>query len=347
MAPHDIVERPSCPDVEVIGLPRALLWYRYGTLWTTFFESLGKKVVTSRPTDRDILERGEAISGDECCLASKIFMGHVDSLIGSCDALFIPSMRDLGLHRSFCTKFQSLPDLTASTFADRNPRILSCLIARVKDAEPDEAHRKLARELGASGKEAKRAYKEALRALERVEDAAADAQKRTLQELREARTAQSRQPSQSRQPNPARGTAILIAAHSYIAHDPFLGGEIARMLDSMGATVLYADETDRRAAYRASEGFSQTMPWIVNREIAGSIELLRGEVDGIVLASAFPCGPDSMTSDAIVRCLSGTPVLNLTIDSQSGTAGLETRLESFVDILRYQKRGGYVHELAS
>lgn len=330
MAPHDIVDRPSCPDVEVIGLPRALLWYRYGTLWTTFFESLGKKVVTSRPTDRDILERGEAISGDECCLASKIFMGHVDSLIGSCDAIFIPSMRDLGLHRSFCTKFQSLPDLTASTFADRNPRILSCLIARVKDAEPDEAHRKLARDLGASGKEAKRAYKEALRAQERVEDAAADAQRRALHELRGA-----------------RGTAILLAAHSYIAHDPFLGGEIARMLDTMGATVLYADETDRRAALRASEGFSQTMPWIVNREIAGSIELLRGEVDGIVLASAFPCGPDSMTSDAIVRCLSGTPVLNLTIDSQSGTAGLETRLESFVDILRYQKRGGYVHELAS
>ena len=66
------------------------------------------------------------------------------------------------------------------------------------------------------------------------------------------------------------------------------------------------------------------------------------EEDGIVLVSAFPCGPDSMTDDAIVRCIQGKPVLNLTIDAQSGTAGLETRVESFIDILRYQKKGGYV-----
>ena len=49
-----------------------------------------------------------------------------------------------------------------------------------------------------------------------------------------------------------------------------------------------------------------------------------------------------VTNDAIVRCIQGKPVLNLTIDAQSGTAGLETRVESFIDILRYQKKGGYV-----
>ena len=70
--------------------------------------------------------------------------------------------------------------------------------------------------------------------------------------------------------------------------------------------------------------------------------MLRGQVDGIVLVSAFPCGPDSMTDDAIMRYVQGLPILNLTIDAQSGTAGVETRIESFVDILRYQKLGGYV-----
>ncbi len=49
-----------------------------------------------------------------------------------------------------------------------------------------------------------------------------------------------------------------------------------------------------------------------------------------------------MTDDAVMRCIKGTLILNLTIDAQSGTAGLETRVESFVDILRYQKQGGYV-----
>ena len=108
-------------------------------------------------------------------------------------------------------------------------------------------------------------------------------------------------------------------------------------------TVLYADEADHGRALKASFDFSDTMPWVVNRELVGAILLLHERIDGIVLVSAFPCGPDSMTDDAIMRCIQGKPILNLTIDAQSGTAGLETRIESFMDILRYQKKGGYVH----
>ncbi len=71
--------------------------------------------------------------------------------------------------------------------------------------------------------------------------------------------------------------------------------------------------------------------------------MLRDKIDGIVLVSAFPCGPDSMTDDAIMRCIEGVPILNLMIDAQSGTAGVQTRIESFVDILRFQQKGGYIH----
>ena len=41
-----------------IGLPRALLYYRYYALWRTFFQELDIKVAVSTPTDRDILDRG-------------------------------------------------------------------------------------------------------------------------------------------------------------------------------------------------------------------------------------------------------------------------------------------------
>ena len=43
------------------------------------------------------------------------------------------------------------------------------------------------------------------------------------------------------------------------------------------------------------------MPWVVNRELIGAILLLHERIDGIVLVSAFPCGPDSMTDDAKIR----------------------------------------------
>ena len=328
-------------DVQRVGLPRALLYYRYGTLWTTFFQALGREVVVTRPTDRAIVERGDALSNDECCLASKIYLGHVAQLVGACDAVFVPSMHDVGLFRTFCTKFQALPDVVSNTFADGHLRVVSCLVEEVHGVSMDESFQGLALKFGASKKEAKRAWKEAARAQEREEKAAADAQAHVVDALKDARRAAAGGGAGAAGEPPL---AILLAAHPYVAHDPYLGGAVVDMLHGMGATVLFADEHDRRRGVKASEDFSETMPWVVNRELVGAIELLSPCVDGIVLISAFPCGPDSMTDDAVVRCLRNTPILNLTIDAQSGTAGLETRIESFVDILHYQRKGGYVHE---
>ena len=182
----------------------------------------------------------------------------------------------------------------------------------------------------ASPREAKRAWRAASHAQERADRMAAGAQERLLASLEATQGA-------------GRPLAILLVAHPYLAHDPYLGGSVADPLERLGATVLYADEADHGRALKASFDFSDTMPWVVNRELVGAILLLHERIDGIVLVSAFPCGPDSMTDDAIMRCIQGKPILNLTIDAQSGTAGLETRIESFMDILRYQKKGGYVH----
>lgn len=81
-------------DVQVVGIPRALLFYRFGVLWTTFFESIGRTVVVSEPTDKAIADGGDRLSVDECCLASKVFIGHVESLAGRCDAVFVPCYPD-------------------------------------------------------------------------------------------------------------------------------------------------------------------------------------------------------------------------------------------------------------
>ena len=335
MNPLDLLNQPPYADVERIGMPRALLQHRYGPLWEAFFEALGLSVVLSRPTDKDIVERGDALSNDECCLASKIYLGHVDSLLGACDAVFVPSVNNLGHFKSFCTKFQALPDLVANTFAERDVRLVTCLVDELEGSDMKESLVSLAAGFGVAPREAKRAWKAACRSQDQVERAAAAAQARVMRQLESDRLAHA--------VGKDAPVGILLAAHPYLVHDPYLGGALADMLERMGAVVLHADAVDRNQAAQASFEFSKTLPWIVNREIIGAITMLYEQVDGIVLVSAFPCGPDSMTDDAIVRCIQGKPILNLTIDAQSGTAGLETRVESFIDILRYQKKGGYVH----
>ena len=75
----------------------------------------------------------------------------------------------------------------------------------------------------------------------------------------------------------------------------------------------------------------------MNEELMGSAVLWKEKVDGIILVSAFPCGPDSMTNELLSRRLKDVPLLQLVLDAQSGTAGVETRLESFLDIIRFRK----------
>lgn len=326
-------QRADLVDVRRVGIPRALLYYRYGIAWRTFFEQLGREVVLDEPSDRGTLEVGDRLSVDECCLASKLFLGHVSALIDAgVDAVFVPSLMGYGRFDTFCTKFQALPDLAANAFAvaGKPVRIISLRIDELRGETEEAAFKGLAARFGASRKEAARAYKAARAAQRSYDEAMAREQEKLVKSL-------------AKLPAAERPLTILVAAHPYVSHDPFVGGVVEDALRDLGACVLFADETDRSRALKRSYEFSHSIPWMVNRELIGSILMLHEHIDGIVLMSAYPCGPDSMADDAIERCIKGKPILTLTVDAQAGTAGVETRVESFVDILSYQKKGGYLN----
>ena len=75
-----------------IGIPKALLYYKYSELWTSFFEELGCEIIVSPNTSKKILEDGIKFSLDESCMAMKIYMGHVYYLIDKCDYILVPRL---------------------------------------------------------------------------------------------------------------------------------------------------------------------------------------------------------------------------------------------------------------
>lgn len=287
MNPLELLRQPAFADVKTIGIPRGLLYYRYATLWRTFFEELGRRVVVSDPTDRAILEAGDHCSVDECCLASKIYMGHVEALLHNdeVDAIFIPSIDNLGHNVGFCTKFQALPDLVSNTFATgmSNPtdaftvqpvitrrgeesasgkkplRILSAEID-VEDTKisESEAFLSLGLQLGATKKQAKAAYKAAVKAQAKENKIMQAMLKETLDSI-------------DKLPADEQPLKILLVAHPYVLHDAYIGDPVKEMFEECGAVALYADHYDRERACRASDEFSDTMPWVVNRELIGAI----------------------------------------------------------------------------
>lgn len=332
---HSASVNDDFSDVVTIGVPRSFLYYRYPALWTTFFTELGYDVVLSEPTTRQTVDQGSALAADESCLAGKIYLGHVESLRNACDCIFVPCLDNVGTRLEFCTKFQALPDLVRNTFTDPDLRILTCEVNTiVAKKDMTDAFMELGSTLGKTAKQTKAAWKAAQKAQAAFEKEQAKQLQNTIAQVH-------KEQSQGKD-----SLLILLVAHPYLSFDPMVGGEIIDMVGRLGASVVCACDADRKKSLATSFDFSETMPWIVNRELVGALMNLHEDIDGILLVSAFPCGPDSMTDDAIMRCIQGTPLLNLVVDAQSGTAGLETRIESFVDILRYRKRGGYIHDAA-
>ncbi len=251
----------------VIGLPRAMLYYRYGILWRAFFQELGMETAVSDPTDRKILEQGTALAIDEACLSLKIYLGHVAALAGKCDYILVPRVSNFGRHRSMCTRFEALPDLVRNVFRDTDQKFLSYNVDVLLKKEEENAFLEMGRQLGCSSRAAKKAYKTAKKA-----------------ELAHFRAGVQRQEELYKKD----GMKILIAAHSYVMEDPYMGKTVTAYLRRSGVIPLRADLTDRDAALKRSRELSPTCKWEINREILGGIALHREDADGIILLSAFP-----------------------------------------------------------
>lgn len=309
-------EAESAGRPVVIGIPRAMLYHRYSVLWESFFPELGIKTVISPPTTKGILDDGIACAIDETCLATKIFLGHVKYLIGKCDYILIPRISNFGLQRGMCTKFEALYDMTANTFRGTGQNFLSYNVDVRHKQDEEKAFFDMGEELGFSRKEAKKAYK-------RAKKAEAEDLKRKIKE----------QEALYKTPK----TKILLAGHSYLIEDAYIGGPVIKMLERMGAVPIRADLTDRKTALEQSLKLSPTLKWEFNREIAGGVYKNRERADGIILISGFPCGPDSMVNEMLMRRNDKTSLLNLVLDGQDGDAGVETRIESFLDIISFQK----------
>lgn len=307
------METSSSP---VVGIPRAMLYHRYAVLWQTFFQELGVETIVSGPTSRKVLEDGSDLAVDETCLSAKIFFGHVKGLVGRCDYILIPRINTFGHQRDMCVRFRSLYDQARNTFRESSQKFLAYDLDMEFGVDEETAFLELGKNLGFSKKEARKAYNAAKK-----------------EERRDWKERLKKQEQLLR----ADGLKVLLAGHSYLLEDSYVGRAVTDLMKELEVIPIRADGVDRERALKRSLELSPTCKWELNRELLGGIAEYRKDVDGIILISAFPCGPDAMVNEILTRKLTDIPLLDLVLDSQSGTAGIETRLESFVDIIRFKK----------
>lgn len=302
-----------------IGIPRALLYYKYHHLWENYFSGLGIDILISPETNKEILQRGFQAAIDESCLSSKIFLGHVDWLTEQkCDHILIPRISDFGKTGRVCTKFNAIYDVVNNTFKNKEINFLDYNIENTLSEGEMSAFVRMGKLLGKKKSQCIWAYLTAKQA----ENAAAMIEEKEIENQIEKKDEKIK---------------VLLVAHRYNILDNYIGKPVIKILKDMNIEPVLADYANKRECLSLYGKITKTIPWQFNKELVGAIEIYKERVDGIILLSTFPCGPDSLVNEIITRRVKTKPVLTILLDDQQGSAGLETRIESFIDIIKFKK----------
>jgi len=293
-----------------IGIPRSLLYHHYHDVWDLFFTELGCQVIYSPKTTKSILEKGKKHIVDESCLSMKIHMGHVDFLSGKCDYILVPYIDCYSKTDSLCANFYGIYDLAKTIFPDR----IIHYHLDLKRNDERKAYLEMAQELGFSSAEAGLAY---------------DKAKKNANDLNKKAVAENEHLLKNSQ-----NLKIILVGHLYNVCDDYVGNPIITYLNKNNVDVIFAHLND--ADPNGFKKISETLYWKYNKELLNGLVAYENDVDGIILLTTFPCGPDSLVNELCMGKVK-KPTIQLIIDELNSGTGLETRLESFVDILEQRK----------
>lgn len=139
--------------------------------------------------------------------------------------------------------------------------------------------------------------------------------------------------------------------------EPFASMDIERKLGSLGAEVtrsLYLSEWVRDhllggllPGFSSHNVYQKLASPFLNHFVGGhgiesvgaSVNFAQEGYDGIVHVAPFTCMPEIVAHTVLPKASKhcGIPVMTVYVDEQTGQAGLNTRLEAFLDLLRDKK----------
>lgn len=152
---------------------------------------------------------------------------------------------------------------------------------------------------------------------------------------------------------------IGIVGELFMVEEPNANFEMERKLGEMGAFVergiwlsewlneRFHFEPWKKArsgrAERLARGYlNHTAGGESLISVGGTIDFARRGYDGVIHLMPFTCMPEIVAQTILTRVSRdfSFPVLTLIIDEHTGEAGIDTRLEAFVDLLRARRKRG-------
>ncbi|MCX7805011.1 MAG: acyl-CoA dehydratase activase-related protein, partial [Planctomycetota bacterium] len=310
-----------------VGIPGAFMDNTLYPYYSTFFRELGFRVEIGRqPKEEGVRRRGAAF-----CFPVEIAHGLIQDLLErNVDYLFLPHVRGMfvenhdGQNSVVCPFVQGAPYYLATAFGLKErlkPRLLAPFVDfsdGIERAGRDMAA--MADDLGVSRYAIRRACRAA--AARQAEFGA------RLKEIgSEALDRLEKDPS---------ARAVVLFGRPYNAFSQLAARGIPRKFASRGIAIIPFD-----ALPYSRERSVPGMYWSTGQMILRSAQYVKRhpQLFGVFLTN-FSCGPDSFIVEYFRRIMGRKPSLTLEIDSHTAGAGLDTRVEAYLDIVDAWRRSG-------
>jgi predicted CoA-substrate-specific enzyme activase len=311
-----------------IGVPRCFSIYTLWPMYSWFFHSLGVEAVLSK----NISPEGTARVESSYCFPAEIAHGAVqDIFANNPDYIFLPHFKDMESYEkdtpaSFCPITQGLPYYIKKAFPEiPEDKYLQPVVSFMYGIEKaGESFIEMGLRLGFSKKESENAFEIAYQKQMEYFNRAKELGKEALAYARK-----SKKPV----------IALLGRPYNAFTTDANMG--IPRKFATRGYSVIPFDilPFEDKSIY-------PNMYWYYGQQDMKASQLLRDE-DNIYVTyiSNFSCAPDSFMLHYLKWIMGMKPFLVLEMDSHTADAGVDTRIEAFLDIIEgYRSRISDIRE---
>lgn len=329
-----------------IGIPRGMSFYNDYPFYYGFFTDLGIKIVLSDITTKQTMSSGSSLVVTETCLPIKIYIGHVLNLLDKgIDKILVPSIQSIAPKIYNCSKIRGLPDLVRNVVKRDFTMIEATLDKSEKNQGLYEFLSEMVTPFGITDMDKiKKASKAGWRTYNNfhiMSKSGMNYQKAMNYALQGKVFIENQTKEYP--------ISIALIAHGYNIFDERASMKIFDKLEKMDVKVYSSLQLSKEQMDDGIKALGQDMYWANEREMTGAAGhfMKDNKIDGMITVTAFGCGPDSLMVERITRKAKrfNKPLLNLTIDEQTGEAGFITRLEAFVDMLFRKKRAKIINKI--
>ncbi len=336
----------SNTNEKIIGIPRAMSFYNNYPFYFGFFNDLGIKIVLSDVTTKQTMSSGASLVVTETCLPIKVYVGHVLNLLDKgVENILIPSLQSIDEKIYNCSKIRGLPDLIRNVIKKPFNIIEATLDKSEKKQGLYEFLSECVAPFGITDKNIiKRASKAGWRCYNNfhIMTKSGMPYSKALSYALQGKVVISSETKEY-------PISIALIGHGYNIYDDRVCMKIIDKLEKMDVKVCTSLQLSTQQLSEGILTLGSAKYWANEDEMTGTAGhyLKDNKIDGLITITAFGCGPDSLMIERITRKAKsfGKPLLNLTIDEQTGEAGFVTRLEAFVDMLFRKKRASIVNKI--